>query len=238
MRSGTIASLLVVAILAGAGIGYLIGNGNERTNTSTFTEVSTKTITVSVTGNSSSLLAQCSRAEAPASFGQGLGVVTVGTYTPAVVCVQYYYFSSVPRTLETSMMIQAAQANRSFSGDSNFTVDASANHLVFGGPQDEDEGAVVAYAVTAKPGTSGTYELDFSGSYMLSPGEPMECVYYETLIAGSGNPLYVYQYGFGCITYAFTGTATGNLPSIQGIQYPILTNTLFFRIVGVINSTG
>jgi len=33
MRNGAIASLLVVAILAGAGVGYLVGNVNERTTT-------------------------------------------------------------------------------------------------------------------------------------------------------------------------------------------------------------
>jgi len=236
MRNEVVAALLVVAIFAGAGAGYLVGNDNERAITSTFTAVRTTTMTVSITGNSSALLAQCSHAETPASFGLGLGVVVTGTNTPAIICVQFYYFSSAPTALATSMMIQAAQPNRTFGGDSNFTVSSSANHLVFGGPQNEDEGAVVAFAVTAKPGASGTYELVFSGDYMLSGGEPVECYYYETLIAGSGSPLYVYPEG--CITYAVTGTSTGNLPSIPGIQYPILTNTLYFRIVGAINSTG
>jgi hypothetical protein len=226
----------VVAILAGAGAEYLVGNGNERTVTSTFASVTTTTITVSITGNSSSLLAQCSHAEAPFLSGLLLGAVTVGTNTPAVICVQYYYFSSVPTTLATSMMIQAAQPNRTFSGNSNFTIGASANHVVFGGPRNEDEGVVVAFAVTAKPGASGTYELVFSGNYMLAPMEPAECYYYDTLVAGNGSPFYVYPEG--CITYAVTGTSAGNLPSIPGIQYPILTDTLYFRIVGVINSTG
>jgi hypothetical protein len=133
-------------------------------------------------------------------------------------------------------MIQAAQPNRSFSGDSNFTISASENQLVFGGPQNENEGAVVAFAVTAKPGTSGTYELSFSGNYMLAPIEPARCAYYGTLVAGDGHPLYVFP--GGCITYITSGTNTSSLPTIQGVPYPILTNTLFFRVVGVINSTG
>lgn len=237
MRNEVVAAFVILLVIASAGAGYLVGNGNERTITSTFTAASTTTMTVSITGNSSSgLLAQCSHARSPFLSGLLLGAVTVGTNTPAVICIQYYYFSSVPTTLATSMMIQAAQANRSFSGDSNFTISASANQLVFGGPQDEDEGAVVAFAVTAKPAASGTYELVFSGNYMLAPSEPAECPYYETLVAGNGHPLYVFP--GGCITYAVSGTATGNLPSILGIQYPILTNTLYFRVVGVINSTG
>jgi hypothetical protein len=238
MRNGVVAALLVVAILAGAGAGYLVGNENERTINSTFAAVTTTTMTmtVSVTGNSSGLLAQCSHAEAPFLSGLLLGAVTAGTNTPAVICVQYYYFSSVPTTLATSMTIQATQPNRSFSGGSNFTVSTSANHLVFGGPQNEDEGAVVAFAVSTKPGASGTYELVFSGDYMLAPMEPAQCYYYDTLVAGDGSPLYVYP--TGCITYAVTGTSTASLLSIPGIQYPILTNILYFRIVGVINSTG
>ncbi|HXW95842.1 MAG TPA: hypothetical protein VEJ19_09075 [Nitrososphaerales archaeon] len=238
MRNRVVASLLVVAVLAAAGAGYLFGVGNEHTYTSTFTSVSTSTLAVSVAGNSSTLLTQCSHAETPTSFALGFGLINSGTTIPAVICVQYYYFSAVPTTLATSMIIKAVQTNRSFSGDSNFTLIASANHLLFGGPQDADEGAVVAYAVTAKPGASGTYEVAFSGDYMLSPSEPEECYYYATLVAGNWSPLYATTNFDPCITYAFTGTTPGNLPSIPGVEYPILTDTLYFRIVGVINSTG
>jgi hypothetical protein len=147
----------------------LVGNENERTDTSTFTVVSMTTMAVGITGNSSGPLVQCSHADAPASIGLPFGFVDAGTSTPAVICVQYFYFTSVPTTLATSMMIQAAQPNRSFSGDSNFTESASANQLVFGGPENENEGAVVAFAVTARSGSSGTYELSFSGNYMLTP---------------------------------------------------------------------
>jgi len=238
MRNGAIASLLVVAILVGAGVGYLAGYANEHTVTSSFTAVSTTTVTVTITGNSSSgLLAQCSRAETPSPTGLLFGTVTTGTNTPAIICVQFYYFNSTTlTTLPISMMIQATQPNRSFSGDSNFTIIASENHIVFGGPQNENEGAVVAFAVTAKPETSGTYELSFSGNYMLTPIEPAECAYYGTLVGGDGHPLYVFP--GGCLTYNTNGMNTSNMPSIQGVTYPILTNTLTFRVVGVINSTG
>ena len=238
MRNGAIASLLVVAILVGAGVGYLAGYANEHTVTSSFTAVSTTTVTVTITGNSSSgLLAQCSRAETPSPTGLLFGTVTAGANTPAVICVQFYYFNSTtPTTQPISIVIQAAQTNRSFSGDSNFTIAASENQLVFGGPQNENEGAVVAFTVTAKPGASGTYELSFSGKYMLTPTEPAECAYYGTLVAGDGHPLYVFPEG--CITYNISGTNTNSLPTIQGIPYPVLSNTLFFRVVGVINSTG
>jgi len=243
-----VAALLIVAIIAGAGAGYLAGYSNTHAITSSFTAVSTTTMTVTTTGNSSrdqfpvmlnssGLPDQCSHAEAPASDGLLFGTVIAGTNTPAIICVQFYYFNSTAlTTLPTSIMIQAAQPNRSFSGDSNFTISASENQLVFGGPQNENEGAVVAFAVTPKPGTSGTYELSFSSNYMLSSTEPADCPYYGTLEAGNGQPLYVFP--TGCLTYITSGTNTSSLPTIQGVQYPILTNTLYFRVVGVINSTG
>src|SRR5579863_2013633 len=50
MRNAKVASLLVLAILAGAGAGYLAGNANERTITSTFTSTfSTTYVSNSVT---------------------------------------------------------------------------------------------------------------------------------------------------------------------------------------------
>ncbi len=49
MKGATVAGLLMVAILAGAGVGYLLGNANERTVTSVTSSVSTSTETMTVT---------------------------------------------------------------------------------------------------------------------------------------------------------------------------------------------
>jgi hypothetical protein len=44
-----------------------------------------------------------------------------------------------------------------------------------------------------------------------------------------------------CITYELAGITTtsgsSTVPTIPGIQYPILTGHLYFQVVGVINST-
>lgn len=45
MKSGIIASLLVIAILVGAGVGYLFGNANVRTAASTLTSITTSVST-------------------------------------------------------------------------------------------------------------------------------------------------------------------------------------------------
>jgi len=65
MRNGTIAALLVVAILAGAGAGYLAGFANERivtsvsTSTTTFVSTLTQTTTISVTTNGNTQASEC-----------------------------------------------------------------------------------------------------------------------------------------------------------------------------------
>jgi len=66
MKNGAIASLLVIALLAGAGAGYLVGYANERsitsvstfvsTSTSTMTYVSTEVQTTTITVNSATTL--------------------------------------------------------------------------------------------------------------------------------------------------------------------------------------
>ena len=71
MKNGTVAALLVVAILVGAGAGYLAGSGRQATSTS----ISTTTVTMTTTSTSAS-----------GSFeAQGIvtGIVSVGGQTLA-----------------------------------------------------------------------------------------------------------------------------------------------------------
>ena len=126
---------------------------------------------------------------------------------------------------------------RSFNGVSNFTVATSQDEIVLGGPANENEGAVVTYAVTAIAGASGTYQLGFLqssslGTWMLALN-PEQCAYYGELVAGNGQPNYAQQLG-GCITYNTTYFTT---TTVSGITYPLLTNNIYFRILGVTNST-
>jgi len=136
----------------------------------------------------------------------------------------------------------AAGACTEPSAASNFTIGTSQNELVVGGPSNENEGALVAYSLTAKPGVDGTYELSMVGPdpYMLQPQEPVQCGYYGQVFAGAGQP----DRGVAsmCITYSITNasgasTSTTQSPTISGIQYPILTGHLYFQVAGVTNST-
>ena len=60
MKNGVIATLLVAAMLVGAGAGYLSGNANGRTVTSTFSTVSTATATLVTTTTTTVVLGTCS----------------------------------------------------------------------------------------------------------------------------------------------------------------------------------
>lgn len=202
----------------------------------------------------SSLVSLCPTTSISSSFG----TLTAGTSSPALLCVRLYYYSAAPLTLNltSALSIQALQyiANgsvnypRSFSGASNFTVVASQSQLTIGGPDNENEGATVAYGVTANSGSSGTYWLGFLGSsgltaYALTQQEPLSCGFYGELVAGSGQPNYAQGFN-GCITYTTTsqsGSAAASSsagPTVPGIPYSLMSGYLYFEIVGVTSSTG
>lgn len=123
------------------------------------------------------------RLECPAeSSNSGFGTIRVGTNSPAIVCVQFYYEAFSPLTLNlTDPLIEAPLAvpNGSLENTpwvnwgSNFTVTASQSQLPLGGHAIVNEGSTVAFAITAKPGTSGTFFLGFLPSaLLLDPSEP------------------------------------------------------------------
>jgi len=207
----------------------------------------------------SALLARCSSSQGSGSQGggQAFGTVTAGTSSPAVICVQLYDYSATPVTLNltSALSIQALQyvyngnvgTPRSFSGQANFTVSVSQPQVTIGGPNNTNEGIIVAYAVTANEGASGTYQLGYLPStslstWILGAQEPEQCGYYGQLVAGNGQPNYVQP--TGCITYSTTyqssstATSSSGSPTIPGIPYQLISGDLYFRVVGVTSSTG
>ncbi|MDG7015991.1 MAG: hypothetical protein JRM82_01295, partial [Nitrososphaerota archaeon] len=205
------------------------------------------------TSSESGLVGLCPNTGISSSFG----TLTAGTSSPALLCVRLYYYSAAPLTLNltSALSIQALQYNangsvnypRSFSGASNFTVVASQSQLTIGGPDNENEGATVAYGVTANSGSSGTYWLGFGSSgltaYALTPQEPLSCGFYGELVAGSGQPNYARGFN-GCITYTTTSESASATASssagltVPGIPYSLMSGLLYFEIVGVTSSTG
>jgi hypothetical protein len=184
------------------------------------------------------------RLECPSgqTAGSGFGTVTVSSSSPAIICVEVYYysFSAITLNLTDALQVQAVQSNRTFSGDSNFIITPSQSQLVIGASSNVNEGTLVAFAVTARAGASGTYELGLlpsqSGAlntYMFGVQEPEDCGYYGLLVAGDGQPNYAQATG-GCFTY---NTSSAGLITVPGIPYGLESGDLDFRIVGVTNST-
>ena len=187
--------------------------------------------------------------------------VTAGNSSPAVICLQLYYYSqnAITLNLSNTLTIHAIYYIQngsmgipvSFSGSANFTVTPSQSQIVLGGPNNENEGSIVAFSILANAGASGTYEVGIFRSYGTSAYElasqPNSCGYYGELIAGSGQPNYAQPFFNGCLTYTVTTITSGNTTeatstsstshSVSGIQYQLLNSYLYFGIIGVTNST-
>lgn len=188
------------------------------------------------------LVAQCPPA-LPA--GVGFGKVNVTTSSPAIVCIQLYYYGNTTQTLNTAGLLSIGV--RSIDGSSNFTVTPSQAQITLGGPTNESEGTIIAYSITAKPGASGTYWLGVltgtRGAFMLG-SQPETCGAYGLLVAGNGEPDYSALMTPLCVGYpmsAVTGTCTlavAGCPAgtIQGVKYPLLAGLTYFDLIGATSS--
>jgi hypothetical protein len=209
---------------------------------------STSTTSIST---DSALAAECPRMGA----GNGFGTVTAGSASPALLCVQLYYYSDLaPLTinLTSALSIQALQYvfdngvgnPRTFDGAKNFTISASQPEVTIGGPANESEGVVVAYEVAAKAGASGTYPIALSftstlSEWMFGSQEPESCGTYGQLVAGNGQPNY--DQGFGsCITYDTQNFTTGSPGGIAvpGVPYQLIKGDLYFAVTGMSSLNG
>lgn len=205
--------------------------------------------TISVSTDSA-LAAECPRM----GPGPGFGTVTAATNLPALLCLQLYYYSDTPLTvnLTSALSIQALQyvfdngvgTPRTFDGAQNFTISPSQTEVTLGGPDNESEGVVVAYSVTAKAGASGTYPLGlfFASSlskWMFGSQGPEECGSYGQLTAGNGDP--DYNQGLsGCATYQTQDLAADGSGSfaVPGVPYQLIKGDLYFAVAGVSSPTG
>ncbi len=249
MKNSLVVVAIIIAVLVGGGTGY------EVSTSSTLTRTTTETTTQYTTFTSRNL-EQCATAKSPEPIGLLFGAVYADN-NPAVICVQFYYYSANPLTLNLSNFISIDKSEPVVSNGStqyhsissemaNFTVSMGLSELVLGGSNDTNEGTVVAFAVSAKQNASGTYGISVQPSgvistYMIAPSEPVECGEYGMLVAGSGQPNYFPE--GGCLTYTVsyasgsTNANSSNYHSITGVQYPLISGDLYFRVVGVTNST-
>ena len=244
-KTASIIVLIVIVALAATGI-VLIQQPPSLTSSSQKTSSS-----IGVVSTNSTLSQSC---PGLSSSSFGFGSVLAGTSSPAIICIQlYYYGEPLTLNLSTALSISALYyvynasvgTPTSFDGSSNFTIVMSQATVRIGGSSNENEGIVIAYAIKSIHGASGTYELGFISSsaldHWLIASEPEECGYYGQIVAGSGQPNYVSP--TGCITYATTylsgseTTNTSGYHTVSGVSYPLLNDNLYFRVVGIANST-
>jgi len=230
-----IAATVFVALGSSITVTKTVPEATTTTETATMTSVSTEYVTVTSPENAS-LLTDClaSQQVKVPWFGT---LITKGN-SPAVICVQLYEFNSTSLIAVNTTRLISIQGSQpiqgggreSVSGVGNFSVVASQRQVVLGGPANAGEGTVVAFAISAKPGASGTYSISLGGFELGS--EPESCGSNGELVAGNGQPDYALI--GGCITYSTTSTQSFTIP---GVGYNILSNSVYFRIISVTNST-
>jgi hypothetical protein len=171
----------------------------------------------------------------------------VGTTSAALLCIRVYYFNSTATyTLNTTgtLDIEAVEYPPNaepvvFSGAPNFTTISSPSELTIGGPNETNEGAVIGYALIAKPGASGSYALNFPFAYALGNEN---CGDYGQIVAGNGNPSYALQGFVGCTAFEIT-CASGTSCTIDGSKYTVFDGQTFvngatyFEVTRAANST-
>lgn len=251
---------MVVVILAAALGAVIVAEPPSIAHTSTTTKTSTSTVIATITSLSTqtvtqtqTLPAQCLEGVGGSALGGYFGTLDVGTTSPAVVCLQLYEFdanSSV--VVNSTRLIDIRGVNpetgQAFHGLSNFTIAASSSTIELGGPANASEGIVVALAITAKPGASGTYSVSITqGENPPETAVPTNLGYQQalylsdqgglqgcpsgTLVAGTGRPDYLLGTCLGSYLHCTSGF------HIQGVAYDICPGTLYYRIVSAANST-
>ncbi len=230
-------AVIVAGVLVSATLYATVGQAprtitrlSVSTTTTTVTETTAITTTVTSPPNTTSfqeaLQAKCSN---PSSIGM-FPTVTTNSSSAAVLCVRAYFFSSNQTYAVNASQVLGingySASNVYFDGSSNFMVISSSDQILVGGPDNENEGAVMAFAMIAKPGASGTYQIGLGSTWVLGPGGPEQCGYYGELVAGPGQPNYINKGFSGCIAYtvSFSGTAATN-----STKYPVLNNYVLYN---------
>ncbi|MDA4134019.1 MAG: hypothetical protein OK441_00420 [Thaumarchaeota archaeon] len=249
------ANFLFFASSPGASTSITTSSGVTFPSTSSFTSSTTQvTSSPNPVTVDPSILGYCPSFSSNSSGFMG---AAVGGSAPSVICLKFFYFNafkgynaSSPLVLNITGALSIAGVESVYSeglaypevfdGSQNFTLTVSQAQLAIGGPTNENEGAVVAFSLTANAGTSGSYELGLFpstsfGLWLLNPQEPEQCGYYGELVAGNGFPDYAQSTG-GCLTYPPSGLPSSH--TVGGVPYELMIGDLYFSVTGVTNSTG
>jgi hypothetical protein len=232
-------AILAAGILVSAGLILVPTSHSTTTVTSTSTTTSTTTLTTYP-----GLLAYCASAN---SYTQHENVdMVVGTSPPAILCLQLYDINSTsPIVVDTASLVSVQGSEQGFVGGGNFTVIASQDQLTLGGPSNLNEGTIVAYAITARPGANGTYSLQIGGWHLIGIDEEL-CPFYGQVIAGTGQPNYFRGLDGGgspCTVINTLPNGSVKLSPAEESEIPgvangyVMNSTLYFKAIDVVDST-
>lgn len=174
------------------------------------------------------------------TYGYSSGTLVAGTSSPAIICVQVYWFNST-YSMTLTNLTSLLQIEGPANGASNFTVTAylpgclSACQINLGGAPNIGEGTILALAITAKPGASGTYQL-YLQQFQLGPQGPWKDCANGDLVAGSGQPNYVPP-NETCLPITIIAGTNSTQFSIPGVSYTVPGGVFLYRIIGLTNST-
>jgi hypothetical protein len=241
------AAILVGAVLVSAAL--LV---NPLSRTTTVTSVSTDypgvppvvPVTITTTSTATSTVyysdtvttTQTIPAGCPSlSNANGFGTILASDISPAIICVRLYEFASSPTIVNTTSLLSIFGDEGPVYGQSavngNFTLSSSLPMLTLGGPNNLDEGTVIAYTVNAKQGASGTYGLQMDGFELVTSVQAQKCGIEGLVVAGTGQPNYAATITSLCIDFV----GPGENPELPGLQ--VSNGTLYFGVVDTVNAT-
>jgi len=259
------AGILVAAVLVSAALILVFTSSSTETvtristitlaggsaPTATFTTTLTSGFTGYMIADASGDAAFVNDCAVPNAEGERVPTLVTTTSSPAIMCVQFYDFNStspILLNLTTLLHIQGAlPAVGPFSdatGGVNFTIAASQGQLLIGGPSNVNEGVVVGYMITAKPGVSGTYGVGFPGWRIggAGGGTPAtgDACTMGQLVAGGGEP--DYRLEGSCIECSMVSSSSSTeANSATPFAIPgagcVSSSTLFFQFIAETNST-
>jgi hypothetical protein len=167
------------------------------------------------------------------------GLLNTGA-SSATICFQIYEFNSTSTvTLNTTKLLSitgfpAPLGGSVFSGIQNFTISPSIAQVTLGGPNDTNEGTIIAYTISARPGASGTYFIELEGFLLGGEGPGELCTGGAgELVAGNGQPNYALP--GSCVLES--PISPGHTYAIPGVGYDVYGNVLYYRIYGAGNAT-
>ena len=155
--------------------------------------------------------------------------MTVGS--SVTVCFQIYEFNSTSTVqLNATALLGISgippQGGSEFSALSNFTVSSSPEQVTMGGPDNLNEGVIVSYSITPRPGTSGSYYVGFfDGPAILTSDGPVGSSCGEgRVVVGDGQPDYTCDGGCIC------GPTGAECFRIPGLSYPLAADAIYYIV--------